>query len=292
MERRTLFKMMGAGLLMTGCPSSHLRHHNPFTDELTYTEAEYAQLTIGGFGDSNLNGRFLPDRKSLPELAADLAKERGVGIWTPHNLSYVGATSEQTLNNQVRRPDIRAFIDTHVPKFDCWINAGGNDVNKMFDSPDEFAELHKIMNNPVRSLVSPFFVKLYQTLLQTGPDYLALLEGTVKEYDAHIRRFVLILPPNFGIAEELHIGQTAEDTKKIKLDTRFKKFVVAQSSGVINNMVRDAIGTFKLRHPDKQVIAINTFGFRRDCFLNDQHFNRNGQTKIVEEVMRRSVVAG
>jgi hypothetical protein len=104
-----------------------------------------------------------------------------------------------------------------------------------------------------------------------------------------LNRFVLITPSNFGNAEELHIGQSAEDTTKFKLDTWYKQAFVHQTSVLINQEVCQAINMFVAKYPEKQVIAIDTFGFGRECFLKDQHYSREGQHRIVEEVMRRSI---
>jgi hypothetical protein len=162
LSRRTFFKLLGSAAILEGCqqareqtplgfifPDTRSQSTIAYNTTLSYTAEEFRNLTIAGFGDSNLNGRFLPDRKSLPHVAAELAKKQDLGNWTPHNLSYVGATTAQTLHNQVRRADIVSFMNG-VPAFDCWVNVGGNDVNPMFNTPEGLKELRELMDNPFR----------------------------------------------------------------------------------------------------------------------------------------------
>lgn len=302
-SRRTFFKLAGSALFLEGCQQA--REHTPlgfiFPDtrsqstaayhtSLTYTPAEFDSLTVVGFGDSNLNGRFLPDRKSLPQVAADLVSEKRLGNWAVHNLSYVGATTADVLHNQVRRADIVSFMNG-VEAFDCWINVGGNDVNSLFDSQEEQERLGSLMGNPVKLELVPFISRLFKAIQEIGPRYSALLEGTLEQYGEKINRFVLIPPSNFANTQEIHIGSSAEDTTKYKLDTWYKRLIVHQSSVLINQEVCSAINGFMNKHADKQVIAVDTFGFDQSCFLNDQHYSREGQRRIAEEVLRRSIVS-
>ncbi len=234
-----------------------------------------------GFGDSNMEGTFVRGKRSLPEAIATYANENGVGSWQGHNFGYRGAVMKDISGEQVVRPGIIDFL-AKQGEFEVLVNAGGNDLAKIIDTPKKAADLTEVLDQPFQWETLKIINETYGVLEKYSSGFLEVLEAIERQFGSQITKYNILSTPNFSQAKALRTDLIEGESHEYALNTASRRWIVQNISILINNSIADATAQFRSRNPDLATRVINIYGLSQGDFLGDEHFNFRGQDKIAK----------